>query len=363
MSTSVRVALDCSLSRGGLGRGGNRFARAVEAAVDLLCCHASFNQTIDVVKFDLVHWQRKADEGGSPVRMSRLPGPVKRALWDKGTGWRLGALGTRFIGLPDVVHTVEFRLVQLAGSRSIYSLFDLPWIRGASHAEGLRATIESSLQRADVVLAVSECTKDDAMTWGLPESRIRQIYPAIEPVYLESPKKPRPASITGDFLLFVGSCGSPNKNFKRLLLALAESYLDIPLVVVGPHDPSPYLHEVHVHVPVVYLGHVSEETLLSLYDHATALLFPSLFEGFGYPIVEAMARGCPVLTSNIEVIREVANDAAVFVNPLEIDDMIRGLLEITDHSVINPLILRGRKQATNFSLQRLASSLLSVYTE
>lgn len=361
MTTSVRVALDCSLSRGQLGRGGNRFARAVEAAVDLLCSNASFNHTIDVVKFDLVHWQRKADEGGAPVRLSRLPGPVKRALWDKGTKWRLGSLGSRFIGLPDVVHTVEFRLVQLAGSRSIYSLFDLPWIRGASHAESLRPTIESSLQHADIVLAVSQCTKQDALAWGVPESRIRQIYPAIEPIYLEAAKRPRPVSVAGDFFLFVGSCGSPNKNFNRLILALAESGLDIPLVVVGPDDPAPYLQGVQV--PVRYLGHVAEETLLALYDHATVLLFPSLFEGFGYPVVEAMARGCPVLTSNIEVIREVADDAAVFVNPWNVDDIAWGIRVVTKSSIVSPLIERGRRQAETFSLQRLAGSLLSMYTE
>lgn len=359
----LRLALDCSLARGGIGRGGNRFARVVESAVDLLSGERRGHPDgLDVVKFDLVHWGKSSEEYRTPVRLSRIPGGIKRALWARGGGWKLGIAGTKLLGMPHVVHTVEFRLVRVSRAKLVYSLFDLPWVRGFHYSSTLKPLIEDSLRRADVIMAISECTAQDAMELGIPESRIRQVYPALESFYLDHGKQPlRVKDLMGGFLLFVGSCQSPNKNFRRIIEAMELARIDLPLVVAGPDDPT--LDSLHSRVSVMYMGHVSNETLLSLYDHATALVFPSVFEGFGYPVVEAMARGCPVLTSSSGSLREVAGDAAIFVDPMETDDIARGLRQVMDTSQTAALVQRGYSRAEYFSLRRLARNLLSVYSE
>jgi glycosyltransferase involved in cell wall biosynthesis len=162
----------------------------------------------------------------------------------------------------------------------------------------------------------------------------------------------------------------PHKNFERLLEALAR----IPeprrprLVVTGSHGPDPL-------APVVDrlgLGRwvdlrdwIEAAELERLYAEATALVFPTLFEGFGLPTLEAMSRGCPVICSDLPVVREVAGDAARYVDPRDADDLARAIMEVcADRPLRDRMSRDGLARAARFSWERTArgtrASLLSA---
>ena len=173
-----------------------------------------------------------------------------------------------------------------------------------------------------------------------------------------------------EYILFVGGL-TPLKNFTRLVKAFARVYKKhhIPLVVVGFNRWS-YEHSMEhaqnhdISREINFPGFVSEEDLPHIYRMAKVLFFPSIYEGFGIPICEAFATGCPVVTTKRGAPPEVAGDAAVLVDPYDVEDMASGLDSVlSDNEKEKQLIEKGRERAQLFRFDRCARETLDICKE
>jgi glycosyltransferase involved in cell wall biosynthesis len=164
----------------------------------------------------------------------------------------------------------------------------------------------------------------------------------------------------GSYLLGVGSA-NPNKNFATLIAAFAHLRDSLPtgqdtkLVVVGGADPRIFGAEGHTLEGVLRAGYLSDEELRALYENAVAFVFPSIYEGFGLPPLEAMALGCPVICSNAASLPEVAGDAAIQVDPYDVEGIAAAMRKlVTDPAAREELIARGYRQIQHFQWHNAA---------
>jgi len=251
--------------------------------------------------------------------------------------------------------------------------------------------LRRGLARADRVLAVSSATRRDVeAVLQIPASRIQVVYNAPDPAFCQSRPEGQnsgwPAEIQRvldryrihyPFLLYVGRT-NPQKNIPRLVEAFAvlrgelrehDRYRDLRLIVIGDEIARhPALrHAViqsRVEDSVRFLGFVPIDTLRAFYQAASAFVFPSLYEGFGLPPLEAMACGTPVVSSHVSSLPEVVGEAALIVNPENVFDIARGMREVLlNHALRSDLIARGLEQARKFSWERTAALVLQNYEE
>jgi len=253
--------------------------------------------------------------------------------------------------------------------------------------QGRRFLFRRGLARAARVIAVSEATKRNVEEiLGIPRARIRRVYNAADPAFL-SPPGPRRSEeqqrileryqINYPYLLYAGNIRR-HKNVPRLVEAFAvvreqlashPVYKDLRLVIIG--DTISLYPDVRAAViksrvePVVrFLGFVPFEALRCFYEFAAAFVFPSRYEGFGLPPLEAMACGAPVVVSNVSSLPEVVGDAAVQVNPEIVFDIARGIRQVLlDEDLRADLIRRGKEQAARFSWDTAAREVLTIYKE
>jgi len=247
-----------------------------------------------------------------------------------------------------------------------------------------RAALRRGLMRAKKVITVSQATMKDAARWlGLPESSLRVIYDAVDDQVAQPVAEPERLrtlqrySVTDPFVLYAGRI-QVHKNLPRLIDAFAvvksrlESHArlhNLKLIIIG--DDIGALPEVRhavmrtrVQDSVRFLGFVSAETLRVFYAGAEVFLFPSLYEGFGMPPLEAMAHGTPVVTSNVSSLPEAVGDAAELVNPENVFDIARGLHRVlVDESYRAALHARGMARLRAFSWDESAKRVLEVYGE
>lgn len=250
-----------------------------------------------------------------------------------------------------------------------------------------------SLFRANRIIAVSRATKRDVENLlDIPGDRITQIYNAIDPVFMEhlqdrmdpqrwqrweSEKRLILAryQIQYPYLLYAGTI-RPQKNLPRLVEAFAVAradleahpyYSDLRLIIIGDEiSKYPELRQTvakcRVEEYVRFLGFVPLKTMRALYESAAAFVFPSLYEGFGLPPLEAMACGTPVLTSNVSSLPEVVGDAALLVNPENVFDIAKGIRELLiNEDLRQELIEAGYRQVQRFSWEDTACRVLKVY--
>jgi glycosyltransferase involved in cell wall biosynthesis len=173
---------------------------------------------------------------------------------------------------------------------------------------------------------------------------------------------------TKDYLLYVGTV-DPRKNLKTLIRAFREINVKygLALVIAGGSgwrygDIVSFPEELGIKDDVVFTGYVDEETLLDLYNNALAFVYPSLYEGFGLPPLEAMACGVPVIVSNIPPLIEVAGDAALSFSPHDHEELA-GLLDklISSPSLRSDMIKKGTTRAKDYSWKRVAESTMRTY--
>lgn len=243
------------------------------------------------------------------------------------------------------------------------------------------------LLRADRVIAVSAATRRDVENlMSVPPDRIRLVYSAPSAEFFEK----RDASegseqhrileryqINYPFLLYAGAI-RPQKNIPRLVEAFAiaradltdhPEYRDLRLIIVGDEISNyPSVRQAvmqsRVEDAVRFLGFVPFDTMRVFYAAATAFVFPSLYEGFGLPPLEAMASGTPVITSSMSSLPEVVGSAAMLVNPENVFDIARGIKEV----LLNPqlrqeMIEAGKVHAAKFSWTSTAQQVLEIYRE
>jgi glycosyltransferase involved in cell wall biosynthesis len=229
-----------------------------------------------------------------------------------------------------------------------------------------------SVRRATRIIADSVATsKDVAAHYGVSENKISLVYPGVDET-LAPVSDPRTLAavraryaLPERYLLFVGTL-QPRKNIARIVQAYAcwrstQSAPDVALVLAGQqgwlYDPQWTAGVDGVILP----GYVDDADVAALYSGALALLFPTLHEGFGFPVLEAMRCGTPVITSATSSLPEVAGYAALLVNPRNVDEIAQTIERLlTDQTLRADLVARGYRQAAKFTWQRAAEQTLAV---
>ncbi|HUI63042.1 MAG TPA: glycosyltransferase family 1 protein [Steroidobacteraceae bacterium] len=245
------------------------------------------------------------------------------------------------------------------------------WVDRLSH----RYLVPRYARRAAAIVAVSELTRQHVMEFlHVPPEQVHTIYSGIDAAFRNPLNDQELRTIRERYKLpqrYVLYSGAvyPPKNFTRLVQAYARvgPALGVSLVIAGGENR--FLSEDELREPerqklgdwVRWAGWIDPATLPAFYQMAEALLLPSLFESFGLPIVEAMAAGCPVVTSNCYGTKEIAADAAVLVDPLSVESIAEGIHRVlTDSPLREQLVLRGRARALPFTWERCAKETLAV---
>jgi len=280
-------------------------------------------------------------------------------------------------------HATDFVLPPTRrGTRTLLTVHDLSFVRAPEAASPalrryLNGVVPRSVQRADHVLADSQATKDDLVAlYGTSPDKITVLLSGVNARFRRIEDQAALDSVrrkyqidTKPYFLAVGTI-QPRKNYERLIQALPmlpEAQRDVQLVIVGGRgwlEEPIYatVRELGLQDRVKFLGFADDSDLPALYSGAICLAFPSLYEGFGLPLLEAMACGTPTLSANVSSLVEVAGDASVFVDPLSLDSISEGLARVlTEKDLRAALIERGYAQATRFTWEAAASRLLGVY--
>jgi glycosyltransferase involved in cell wall biosynthesis len=224
-------------------------------------------------------------------------------------------------------------------------------------------------RRSPCVLTVSESAAADLAEF-LPRSKFRIVYNAAEHIVQVNPDNlilERHGLLGRRYILAVGSL-NPTKNFEALLQAYCSAGFDssTPLVIVGALNGSVFSQtDLRTeHSAIIWAGAVSDEQLRTLYENAALFVFPSLYEGFGIPPLEAMTCGCPVVASSASSIPEVCGDAALYFPPRDIPAVAASLLRVLkDESLRQELIFKGRRRSECFSWARSAEQLRSCLVD
>ena len=378
----MRIALDVSLVPGqrvGVGQYAYQLARAL-AQVDRVNSYVLYPVFYFIVSPDY-HRADLPVAANMRVAHRRLPPELVQSLWRRD---RPEQFKEYLLGRAEVVHSTTFCAPRFRTPRRrlVATIHDCTFV---THPEfHLPANVEHCLrgtrlaiERADALIAVSESTRADLIErMGAPADRIVVTHEAADPGLARVTDPIRLEQVRHRYGLperFVLSLGAmePRKNVGRLLeafVALAPAVRkDVTLVVAGAQgwlNDSIYeqVQKLGLGESVRFTGYIKEEDLAAVYSLATVFAYPSLWEGFGLPVLEAMACGTPVLTSSVSSLPEVAGDAAVLVQPRDVDAIAEGLGRLLeDDSLRRQLSERGYRRAADFSWERCARETLAVY--
>ncbi len=292
-----------------------------------------------------------------------------------------------FLGDFDIFHATNYQAPALRRARLVSTVHDINFVRFPEmQSKGIRRFIQSLpglLQRSRKVLADSRFTAEELMdAFRLPEEKLTVVYPGLNPVFYRVPTAEetemaqRAYCLERPYLAYVGNM-HPRKNLATLLEAfnlLRRRGREHKLAVIGGGglgrlNNAEYrklmrrVADLGLEEEVVFTGYVPDERLVSLLVQSDMLVFPSIYEGFGLPPLEAMACGVPVVTSNRASLPEVVGDAALLVedplDPEEIADKVETLLE--DASLRERMVRKGRERARMFTWERAARKVREIY--
>jgi len=285
----------------------------------------------------------------------------------------------------DLFHAPHYVLPPLVPCRSIVTIHDCIHLMFPQYLPNrlayvyARASLAAAAARAIRILTVSETSKSDILRYcNVPADRIIVIPNAIDdrlataPLAEDIQRVRERYQLDGPFALYVGNI-KPHKNLERLIeafhLVRREGFEGLKLLIIGDQiSKFPRLrravdrYKLHKHVR--FLGFVGDDTLSALYRLATVFVFPSLYEGFGLPPLEAMASGTPVVTSNVSSLPEVVGDAAVLIDPYSAKSIADGIQRVlVDPDLRATLRMRGLERARSFSWEASVRRTLDVYRE
>ncbi len=313
------------------------------------------------------------------LRLSRLPTerPSVRILWEQILlPWHLLKEGI------DLLHSLAFVLPLWSPRPGVVTIYDLsfvlcpeglnPWRRLY-----LRALTPLSARRAKMVIVLAESTKEDlARIWGISREKIRVIPCGVDPTFrprahgqaLSDFRRHR--GLPERFILFVGTL-EPRKNVTALVEAYAQLKGEVPhsLVLVGAkgwrgEEVLAQIERSGLSDKVLFVGYVEPKELPLWYNAADLFVFPSLYEGFGLPPLEAMACGTPVIASYTSSLPEVVGEAGVLVDPHSLEGMAQAMRKVLgDGELREEMRRKGLERAKGFSWPRVARETVLVYQE
>ena len=307
-----------------------------------------------------------------------------KSIPGKSHKWHLNVLKDLKTNKPDIFFApTSYIIPALAPKwlRVIITVHDLVafLFPGSHNAKAVlieRLTLRRAVKKASQIFVVSENTRKDLLKrFKYPQSRIHLV-PCAPADFYKEPLKPEEIAkfkqkhkLPEQFILAVGTL-EPRKNFGTLIksFVLIKSKLpDSKLVIVGKKGWK-YSHieeslkEFKLENDVIFPGYMEAEDLRKMYAAATVFVFPSLYEGFGIPPLEAMACGCPVVSSNVASLPEVVGDAGILVEPKNARKIAESVISLIENDQIrNMLIERGLRRAEKFSWQKSAEAALAVF--
>ena len=281
-----------------------------------------------------------------------------------------GHYAPRFSPIPTVISIMDL------------AFFHFPEYFTKKDLAQLRSWTSYSVKKAKAIITISTSSKDDIIKlYGTLSDRVHVVYLGIKNTVTLKPhiypmqELQTKYGINKDFVLFVGTL-QPRKNISRLveafsLLAKNEKNQNssIQLVIVGKKG---WQYEEILESPkkfgvedrVKFLDFVPDEELTMLYQNARCFVWPSLYEGFGLPILEAMKLGCPVITSNVSSMPEAGGDAALYVDPKDVQDIAKKLEKVlSDSKLRSEMVEKGKKQVQKFSWEKTARQTLAILEE
>ena len=377
----TRVAIDYTAAiQQGAGIG--RYTRSL---VDALAEHPSDGSYV------LFYAQRSSDRSSDPrarswpdrVRLRPIPMSDRHLalLWQR---LRIPLPVEWLTGDIDIYHSPDFCLAPVRRARTVLTVHDLSFMRHPECSPPqllsyLMDAVPRSVRRADVVLADSESTRNDITElMGLPAERVRVLYAGVEPRFQPQghPELERSTlakyGIQRPYILSVGTL-QPRKNYPRLIQAFDQLRRahDVPhqLVIVGGKgwlfdEIEETIDALGLGEHVLLAGFAADGDLPTLYRAADVFSFVSIYEGFGIPVLEAMACGTPVVTSAVSSLPEVSGEAALTVTPTDVEALADALWRLlSDQELRDSLRHQGFSQARGFSWGRSAERLTDIYAE
>lgn len=289
---------------------------------------------------------------------------------------------TEKLGNPDVIHSNNFSCPKDIRSKIVMTIYDLSFLEipdattETNRLVCFQGVFEASLY-ADHLIMISHATKNAFKRFfpHYPDDRISVIHLASRPTItrLESNHSKLVLSKMGikakDYWLGVGTL-EPRKNYRLLIEAYAQLVSrgeNRPLYIAGgagwlESDIGDFVIKYGLAEKIRFLGYVSDEQLSALYSSCFAFIYPSLYEGFGLPIVEAMSCGAPVIASNTTSMPEVVGDAGVLFNPDSVESLVYAMQELlTNVNQREVLIARGLERSKLFSWEKSAKAVLDIY--
>jgi glycosyltransferase involved in cell wall biosynthesis len=297
--------------------------------------------------------------------------------------WRIPRAAAK--ARADLLHEPHYVLPALTRCKTVVTIHDCIHLRFPQYLPGRTAyvyahsMIRLAARKADRILTVSAASKADILHFtGVAPEKVVVAHNGLDARFASVPdaeavdRVRQRFELTHPFVLYVGNI-KPHKNLERLIAAFAAMRADGPenlkLVVIGDETSRhpglrQAVHRNRLDKHVRFFGFQPAATLVVFYRLARAFVFPSLYEGFGLPPLEAMANETPVVTSNISSLPEVTGGAALLVDPTDVDAIADGIRRaVTDEALRQDLIARGRARAREFSWARAAASTLQVYRD
>jgi glycosyltransferase involved in cell wall biosynthesis len=290
-----------------------------------------------------------------------------------------------FSGKTDVFHSPGYRVPLVKRAKVISTIYDLTRLRIKEIlpewlVEHFFHLVKSAISRSDKIIAISENTKKDLVEiFNLPPEKINVVYLGIsqkyrplcneENIHIQSIL--RKYSITKPYLLCVATVLAKHKNVETVIkcFEILKNKYDIPhkLVVVGKKGIEysalyKLVYELKVEKEVIFTDYIPEDELICIYNGADVFVFLSLYEGFGFPPLEAMACGIPVVVSNRSSLPEVVGDAGILVDPFNVEEIVSSIYKIIiDSEFKNTLSRKGLERVKNFSWAKCAKETLDLY--
>jgi len=281
----------------------------------------------------------------------------------------------------DILHSPDFIPPHRPGCRSVITIHDLAFLLYphflTKESARYYGHIDQAVRWTDQIIAVSNSTKRDAMQHlGVPEDKITVVYEAANAIFRPIDQEVarehvrKRHGVDGRFLLFVSTI-EPRKNVPTLLRALRQltgCYKeDVHLILAGGkgwlfEDAFAEVEQLKLASRVHFVGHVSSDDLLYLYNAAELLAHPAFYEGFGLPPLEAMACGLPVIVSNVASLPEVVGDAGLLIDPHDVDELTVSMWRVLNEAETRrEMREKGLRQAARFSWEKAASETAAIY--